>query len=202
MVRGAELAVASRAISRLMASIVRIVICWSDISGYMAACWRALAGETDVELFVLANQVGAGEPDIAFGEHLMRGLRFRMLGREQMSDRALVGQIVAEHDPDVVVISGWSNPSYKALLSNPKLERASFVVGMDTSWRGTWRQRVGRFAVASYLKRMAAVVVAGERAWQYARWLGVPESKLVRGVYGFDAEPLEDLLQQRSAAPW
>src|SRR2546421_5469979 len=112
----------------------------------MAACWRALAKQAGVELFVLANQIGAGEPDIAFGEQLMQGLRFRLLNREQMSDRVLVGQIVAEHDPDVVVVSGWSNPSYKACVSNPKLARAKFVVAMDTSWRGTWRQRVGRFA--------------------------------------------------------
>src|SRR5690606_10262123 len=31
------------------------------------------------------------------------------------------------------------------------------------------------------------VVVAGERSWQYAHAMGVPEAKIVRGVYGYDS---------------
>jgi glycosyltransferase involved in cell wall biosynthesis len=58
------------------------------------------------------------------------------------------------------------------------------------------------FLIGHFVKGMDAVVVAGERTWQYARRLGVPESKLLRGVYGFDSVPLEPLLEARSANGW
>ena len=73
---------------------------------------------------------------------------------------------------------------------------------MDTPWRNQWRQKIARLRIGSYLDRMSAVVVAGERAWQYARQLRVPEQKILRGVYGFDAAPLESLLEQRKASMW
>src|SRR4051812_29726203 len=46
------------------ASTMNVVFCWSDISGYMAACWRALAAIEDVRLFVIAFEVGSGEKSI------------------------------------------------------------------------------------------------------------------------------------------
>ena len=42
---------------------MRIVICWSHVSGYMAACWRALAATPGVDLFVL----GFGTVFVALG---------------------------------------------------------------------------------------------------------------------------------------
>lgn len=181
---------------------MRIVFCWSDISGYMAACWRALAACRDVEVSVLAFQIGAGEKNIAFDDQILRGLKYQLLSREDARERERVARHVVESKPDVVVISGWFNPAYRALRANPALAGAKFVLAMDTPWRGTLRQQLGRLSVGPSVRRMDHVVVAGERAWQYARRLGVPEAKILRGVYGFDAGPLEPLLDQRVAAGW
>ena len=76
-----------------MAAIVRIVICWSDISGYMAACWRALAQTPGIELFVVAYQIGAGEQNIAFNDPIMHGLKYQLLSREDAKDRERVATI-------------------------------------------------------------------------------------------------------------
>jgi glycosyltransferase involved in cell wall biosynthesis len=47
------------------------------------------------------------------------------------------------------------------------------------------------------------VFVAGERAWQFARQLGVPETKIYRGVYGFDWPAFEGVYENRVAhGPW
>ena len=38
---------------------MRVLICWSHISGYIAACWRALVATADVELAVIAYRTEA-----------------------------------------------------------------------------------------------------------------------------------------------
>ena len=70
---------------------------------------------------------------------------------------------------------------------------------MDTPWRGTLRQRLGRFKIGGYLSRMDRVVVAGERAWQLVRLLGVPEAKIRRGLYGVDYDTFAPLFEHRLA---
>jgi glycosyltransferase involved in cell wall biosynthesis len=59
-------------------------------------------------------------------------------------------------------------------------------MSMDTPLRRTWRQRLARLKIGRILNRLDRVLVAGERAWQYARYLHVPEHKIRRGMYGFD----------------
>ena len=48
---------------------------------------------------------------------------------------------------------------------------------------------------------MDAVMVAGERAWQYASNLQVPEGSIYRGMYGIDYQAFAPLLQQRVDQP-
>ena len=38
---------------------MKVLFCWTDISGYMAACWRALASREGVDLHVLAYDSSA-----------------------------------------------------------------------------------------------------------------------------------------------
>jgi glycosyltransferase involved in cell wall biosynthesis len=87
------------------------------------------------------------------------------------------------------------------LAYDPALAKARFAMGMDTPWRGGWRQRMARFKLGGYLSRMHRVIVAGERAWQYARKLGVPEAKIRRGMYGFDAPPFAAVYGDRMSDP-
>jgi glycosyltransferase involved in cell wall biosynthesis len=168
----------------------------------MAACWRALQALSGIELSIIAYQVGAGEEHIAFGQQVMKGLNFKLLNRSDAHDPTIVAALVQERKPDVIVVPGWFNPAYSSLPSHAKLADAKFVMTMDTPWRNELRQKMARLKIGSYLDRMDLVVVAGERAWQYARHLRIPESKLLRGVYGFDAAPLEEIFAQRKAAPW
>jgi hypothetical protein len=51
-------------------SSMKVVVCWSHVSGYMAACWRALAATPDCEVFVVAF---GPEGDAPFDPAVMRG---------------------------------------------------------------------------------------------------------------------------------
>ena len=72
---------------------VRVLFCWSDISGYMAACWRELLAIDGIDLFVLAYQVGSGERHIAFSNSILQGINHRLLSSDEWHNEALIKQI-------------------------------------------------------------------------------------------------------------
>lgn len=179
---------------------MRVLICWSHISGYMAACWRALAARS-VDLNVLAfrtDSPGAGT-QAAFKDEVVHDLKIRLLSPEEQGNSQLILDHVLSLKPDLIVIPGWFHRPYTDLARRPELAGTKFMMTMDTPWRNQWRQKIARFKIGSLLNRMSGIIVAGERAWQYARQLGIPEQKILRGVYGFDAQPLEQIAAERAA---
>jgi glycosyltransferase involved in cell wall biosynthesis len=177
---------------------MKVVICWPQISGYMAACWRALAKREGVSLFVLAF---SAERDAAFSAGTMGGLAHELLDPIKRHDFSYLRDRVVAEKPDAVVIPGWLHTPYSRLAGDAALGAAKFVMGIDTSFTGSARQRLARFKIGKLIDRMDLVVVGGERAYQLARYLEVPEGKILRGLYGYDDEVLK-FVQQERAADW
>lgn len=161
---------------------MRVVICWSNISGYMAACWRALAA-TGLEIHVIAFSSESSAP---FDPTLMLGISHRLLSVVERSDAALVVNLVASFEPDAVVLCGWFLPAYVQLANSPRLSKKKMYLTMDTPWRGELKQFLARYRLRNYTSRMTAVFVPGERGFQYAKHLGFAEEQIHRGVYGMD----------------
>jgi glycosyltransferase involved in cell wall biosynthesis len=181
---------------------MRIVICWTDLSGFAVSCFRALAANKDIEL--LSVMYGPRKiANLAFNQEIIQGLNVRLLTDEERNDKELIRSIVAAHKPQVVVVPGWSHLPYRRLVSLSEFANVRFVMCMDNPWKGTLRQHLGRFKIRGYINRMSAIFVAGERAWQFAKRLGAPESKIYRGVYGFDLPLFKDVYERRLAqGPW
>ena len=174
---------------------MRVFICWTHLSGYMAACWRALSACPGIELSVMCVQ--SVDATIGFQADLLHGLNAHVLSPEQWNDYSVVRSMVLAAKPDVVLISGWGHRPYVRLARDAALSHARFVMMTDTPRRDTWRQRLGRLKIRSLLRRVDRMMVAGERAWQLGRLLGVPEEKLRRGVYGFDRKQFGAVLPRR-----
>lgn len=175
---------------------MKVVICWMGYSGYAVACWRELASRDGMDLFVIAR-AGTAQRHVAFEDSLLDGVDCAVLRPEHHMNPARVVSIVVEQKPDIVVLSGWSNPAYVRLPFHRALNGVRFVMGMDTPRRGTLRQWLGRWRYGRFFKRIDRVVVAGERSWQLARLLGFSESKIRRGTYGIDYEALAPLHEHR-----
>jgi glycosyltransferase involved in cell wall biosynthesis len=178
---------------------LKVVFCWSDISGYMAACWRALNDSAEVDVFVVAFQALT---ETAFGDRLMQDIPCHLLDLQARKDSNLIEQIVISEHPDVVVVCGWLHQPYSKLVSVDKLQDTAFVMGMDTPWKDNWRQRLAPLVLRSFLQRMDRVVVTGERSWQYAKRLGISADRIDRGLYGIDYNSWVHLWQERSQADW
>lgn len=178
---------------------MKVVFCWTDISGYMATCWRTLQQVANIELHVLAFQA---RTQTAFSDSLMTGISSYLLDLEERQNADFIRQQVLAQKPDVVVICGWLSKPYRKLVFDPALQKVRFIMGMDTPWRGTFRQRVAPLLLRSFLARMSQVVVTGERSWQYAMNLGLPPSRVHRGLYGIDYRHWQSLLTERQRATW
>ncbi len=178
---------------------LKVVFCWSDISGYMAACWRELHRSADIEVFVVAFQALT---ETAFGDRLMADIPSQLLDLDARQDAREIERLVVAQRPDVIVLVGWLHEPYKKLVSSPNLQKTAFVMGMDTPWQGNLRQRLAPVVLKSYLQRMNRVVVTGERSWQYAKRLGIAADRIDRGLYGIDYQNWLPLWQQRTLAEW
>jgi glycosyltransferase involved in cell wall biosynthesis len=173
---------------------MKVVICWGGVSGYMAACWRELAARPGVDLLVFNF---SSQNNSAFDADVMAGINHHALPPDAPDAAAAIKQLIRNHQAEVVSLSGWLYPSYRQLAADPELRDIPMVMVMDTPLLRNWRQRVGRLKLRGHINRMSRVIVPGERAWQYARFLGVPERQIVRAMYGIDYARLAPLYEQR-----
>lgn len=181
---------------------MKCVVCWTNISGYMAACWRALATRPGIDLDVIAYADEHASSDTGFDGGMLAGIRHRLLSPGERDDATIVERLVCERRPDVMLVCGWGFPAYRRLSTVRDLAHVPFIMSMDTPWLGTVRQTVTIPLKSRYVRRMAAVLVAGERAAEHARRIGVPEGRIHKGVYAYDERLFHaDLLEERLEMP-
>lgn len=177
---------------------MKIVFCWSVISGYMAACWRELARRSGVDLHVVAHPAGSAS---AFSEDLLDGIPHTFLNAVEQQDGRRIEHIVAEQKPDIVVMTGWWLAPYRNLVHAAALANARFIMGVDSPWRHE-AQFLTRFRYARSFRRVDHFFVTGERSWQYVTRLGVSPDRISRGMYGVDGAAWSQVVPRRKAAPW
>lgn len=164
---------------------MRVAILWSEISGYMASCWRALAALPGFEVEVIAFKPDGAKTNAAFDPSVvLEGItRHRLLDASEREDAGLIADHLAAFNPEAVSVVGWGHGPYRRVAMDPRFKNAGMVMAIDTPWRARAKQYVTRFAVKRFFDRMDIAVPAGERAWQYCRRLGFEEARIRRGLY-------------------
>lgn len=181
---------------------LRIAFCWTGLTGYMPSCWRALAKLPDVEQRIYIETRRASTAQHAFREDGLDGLRVRVRERDDCAGVGAWLDELVEFRPDLVEVTGWVGRLQRAVVRSPRLSSTPKILGLDLSYRGTWRQRLAPYVLRSYLRRFCAVCVPGERAAAYARHLGFAEAQIERGLYGFDYDGFAEAAQARPVLPW
>lgn len=164
---------------------LRVTFCWAEVSGYIAACWRALAERHPIELHITILE-GLSAAPVPGRDLLLSSMPHTSLNVKSKQSPEVIARLVAETAPDIIVTSGWLYRPYVKALLEPGLRHAALVVGMDSPWEGRWKQKLARFPLRRYLSRTDAVMVAGERSREYALRLGVPGERIFTGLYGYD----------------
>jgi glycosyltransferase involved in cell wall biosynthesis len=180
---------------------IRVVFCWNDVSGYMAACWRALAKCPGVEVHVVHPDLLRQPNPFRRDAGLLTGVSNETFDTTARSAEDHLLDVVARRRPDVVVVCGWLYWPYTRLVQARELRHARVFVGMDSPWRGSLTQRLAKYRLGPLMRRLDMIVTAGDRSRQYARRLGVPESRIRSGYYGFDYDGYSRVADVRDAAP-
>jgi glycosyltransferase involved in cell wall biosynthesis len=124
-----------------------------------------------------------------------------MIDPSRMNDRrALIGTM-AEFRPDVLVIGGWFVPAFNELAYESALGDVPRVLAIDRPRETLLKDWSHKLRHRAYLRRFERVFVAGERCWQFARFLGFADAQIHRGTYGVDYDALAPLLERRIASP-
>lgn len=177
---------------------MKVVFCWSAISGYMAACWRELARRSGIDLHVIAHAAsGRG----SFEPSLMDGISFHLLDEAGRHDDTAIRNLVREQQPAIVATTGWWLGPYRRLVHCPQLSTTKFVMGVDSPWRHE-AQFLTRLRYGRSLRKFDHFFVTGERSWQYVTRLGVPADAISLGMYGVDVDHWDKVAARRDAAHW
>ena len=180
---------------------VKAVFCWNDVSGYMAACWRALAARPGLDVHVVHPDLLLHPNPFRQDAGLLTGVSNETFDARAHGVDQLLIDAVERRRPDVVVLCGWLYRPYTRLASARQLRHAKVLVGMDSPWRGTLAQRLAKIRLARLIRRLDGVVTSGDRSRLYARRLGVPEASIHTGFYGFDYQRYSRVSEARSHRP-
>lgn len=153
---------------------MRILVLWTQLSGYMRVCLDRLGQMPGVELHVVSMPP---DPNATFEDHEVRPSAATCYWFTPTLD------LPALHDrlqPDALVVCSWHIGAYRRLA---RRSRALRVLAMDNQWLGTLKQRLG-IAVGPWLLRPAydRALVPGDRAAQFASRLGFQDA-IWRGLY-------------------
>ena len=174
-----------------------IAFFWTGATGYMAACWRALAAEPGVrlKLFVEVKRDG----DTAYRhEEVLAGLDYDLRYEDEPMDPKALRERVTGLKPDVVVVLGWRCPMCRFAATDPAFAAVPKLFAFDMTFAFKLRKLLAPLVLRPYLRRFVGAVVPSERSAFYARYLGFRASQVSRGLIGLDAACFAAALEKRT----
>lgn len=178
---------------------MRLLIAWSNISGYAAACWRALAQRPGIDLRVVAfAPAGAVQRTQGFHSTLLDGLSARLIDPHRAAElREALGDPA---QPDVAVVAGWRHPELVRYAFARHRGGQPTVGTLDLPWTGSVKQRLQCVRRRRLMQGMVRVVTASAASAKYAHRLGANRQRVVRGLYGFDDNRFRPIYEHRERA--
>jgi glycosyltransferase involved in cell wall biosynthesis len=162
---------------------LRVAILWQGLSGYSHAAFSALS-ELDADVLVFHAAQGADAPfDPQAVTHGLRTHAWQGQPAAQDVEAAL-----SAFEPHALLVSSWHIPAYRRAARRRKGQTLR-VLCMDNQWWATPKQVLG---VAS------SPFVPGERSADFARRLGFPDERIIRGIYSCDHPRFDAVAAARS----
>lgn len=144
------------------ARLPRVAIVWPGLTGYMGACWRALAERATVKIWL--------EPSY-YEQHFdgadLAGLDWQRL---EPADFPRALEELREFAPDLTLVCGWRTPLCRLAGRTPLGGKK--VIAFDMPWEWRLRKIMAKVALWPYLRHFDGAFVPGRSTAKYGRWLG------------------------------
>lgn len=179
-----------------------IAFIWTEVNGYATACVKSLLGIANNHVKLWAGRIGT---TASFNKHNAQGLAedwYKLIPSVDKTSIARLIEEIKEFRPDVLFLGGWNEPWCKPIIRASELSRTKIVLMVDNPWRGDFRQRAAPIALRTFVRRCSAILVPGERAWQFARYIGFPEGRIFKGLYGVNSQLLRKAFESRCKQNW
>ena len=162
----------------------RIAILYSNLSGYTAACQRALKERANAELLVVHWPTASEAP---FDEGIYAHIDYRYT--RDKHDQSSLKALLTDFQPDAIIMSGWMDRAYLATARDQRKKGVLVIAGSDTQWTGNVRQRVACSIAPLYLHSAIDILwVTGERQRYFAQALGYSADRCWAGFYSCNWE--------------
>jgi glycosyltransferase involved in cell wall biosynthesis len=159
----------------------RIVFLYSEPSPYIVACWRELKKRYDAELMIFHWDTNEAAPFILDIAPIGKTVSRKGLSKDEILERVLA------FNPDGIFVSGWADRDYLRVGAECKKRGIPVILGLDTQWTGSLKQRFGCATARLWLHPAVNVIwTPGERQAQLANHLGYRGKNCWYGVYCCD----------------
>ena len=168
---------------------MKTLILWARLPSYLAGFCKSLQSQPNHEIVVAGLAQGPLTNSAApFSERLYDELSTIRMDENEINSDRFIHDLIRLHCPDAMIISGWQYPPYRRLYRNEEFRTIPKVLCCDNTWRGTIKQRLGRYLLAPMFRRVSKVWVPGKRGqFLMSKW-GVDQSQIVEGMYNIDFE--------------
>jgi glycosyltransferase involved in cell wall biosynthesis len=155
---------------------MKVLYLYTEIMGYNIPIFEELAKRYGATVDVVHWDQNKNTPYVPSTN--LEGIRFHR--RSAFTPQSLC-EFVAALRPDLVYTSGWQDKGYRQALQKLKSLGTPVVMGLDSQWTGSLRQRVGARVLKHFFKEryFSYAWVPGPLQYECAARLGFAQTEII-----------------------
>lgn len=154
---------------------LKILYLYSEVMGYNLPIFASLAHDHQAEVHVVHWDQNKLTP---FVPEPIEGVQY--YARSTFSTTQLI-EFATKLKPDLIYVSGWMDQAYLKVCEQLKKRAVPIVVGFDSQWTGSLRQRLGSLLIRYQYKRryFSYACVPGPLQAAYAGHIGFKQAEII-----------------------
>jgi glycosyltransferase involved in cell wall biosynthesis len=154
---------------------MKILYLYTEVMGYNLPIFARLVEEYGASVDVMHWNKNKLTPFVPTEDS---GVKFH--DRSDFSTQDMI-QFVTSLGPDLIYISGWQDKGYLPVAAYLKKKGVPVVMGLDSQWTGSLRQKIGAQIIKHWYKKryFSYAWVPGPLQYEYASRVGFEKNEII-----------------------